>query len=42
MSAIFQILTLLGALGLFLYGMTLMSEGLQKVAGNRLRSILRP
>lgn len=40
MSAIFQILTLLGALGLFLYGMTLMSEGLQKVAGNRLRSIL--
>ena len=40
MSTIFQILTLLGALGLFLYGMTLMSEGLQKVAGNRLRSIL--
>ena len=40
MSTIFKILTLLGALGLFLYGMTLMSEGLQKVAGNRLRSIL--
>ena len=40
MSTIFQILTLLGALGLFLYGMTLMSEGLQKGAGNRLRSIL--
>lgn len=40
MSAIFQILTLLGALGMFLYGMTLMSEGLQKVAGSRLRSIL--
>lgn len=40
MSTIFQILTLLGALGMFLYGMTLMSEGLQKVAGSRLRSIL--
>ena len=40
MSTVFQILTLLGALGMFLYGMTLMSEGLQKVAGSRLRSIL--
>lgn len=40
MNTIFQILALLGALGLFLYGMTLMSEGLQKVAGSRLRSIL--
>ena len=40
MSTIFQILSLLGALGMFLYGMTLMSEGLQKVAGSRLRSIL--
>ena len=40
MSVIFQVLTLLGALGMFLYGMTLMSEGLQKVAGSRLRSIL--
>ena len=33
-------LTLLGAVGLFLYGMTLMSEGLQKAAGNGLRNIL--
>ena len=33
-------LALLGAVGLFLYGMKVMSEGLQKVAGNRLRSIL--
>lgn len=40
MNTVFQILALLGALGLFLYGMTLMSEGLQKVAGSRLRSIL--
>lgn len=31
---------LIGALGMFLYGMTLMSEGLQKVAGDKLRSIL--
>lgn len=33
-------LALLGAVGLFLYGMKVMSEGLQKVAGDRLRSIL--
>lgn len=33
-------LTLLGALGMFLYGMKTMSEGLQKVAGDKLRSIL--
>ncbi len=35
-----QILTLIGALGLFLFGMKLMSEALQKVAGNKMRSIL--
>lgn len=40
MSIIFQILTLLGSLALFLYGMTMLSESLQKVAGNKLRSIL--
>ncbi len=33
-------LGLLGSVGLFLYGMKVMSEGLQKVAGNRLRNIL--
>ncbi len=33
-------LTLIGSLGMFLYGMKIMSEGLQKVAGDRLRSIL--
>lgn len=33
-------LTLLGAVGLFLYGMKIMSEGLQKAAGDRLRNIL--
>lgn len=36
----FDFLTLIGSLGLFLYGMKIMSEGLQKMAGNRLRSIL--
>ncbi len=33
-------LTLIGALGLFLYGMKLMSEALQKVAGGKLRNFL--
>ena len=33
-------LQLLGALALFLYGMKMMSEALQKVAGSRMRSIL--
>ena len=37
---VLQILTLLGALGMFLYGMNMMSSGLQKVAGERLRSFL--
>ncbi len=34
------IVNLLGGLGLFLFGMKFMSEGLQKAAGARLRSIL--
>ena len=37
---ILQIFTLLGAMGMFLYGMNLMSSGLQKAAGDRLRSFL--
>ena len=37
---ILQIFTLVGALGMFLYGMNLMSEGLQKAAGDRLRKFL--
>lgn len=36
----FDLLKLLGSLALFLYGMKTMSEGLQKFAGDRLRSIL--
>ena len=37
---ILQIFTLLGALGMFLYGMNLMSSGLQKTAGDKLRGFL--
>ena len=37
---ILQIFTLFGALGMFLYGMNLMSSGLQKAAGDRLRGFL--
>ena len=37
---ILQIFTLLGALGMFLYGMNLMSSGLQKASGNKLREFL--
>ena len=33
-------LRLMGALGLFIYGMKVMSEGIQKVAGARMRQIL--
>lgn len=44
MSKLVQILiataTLLGALGVFLYGMKLLSEALQKVAGARMRNLL--
>ena len=37
---VLQLLTLLGALGMFLYGMNMMSSGLQKASGNKLRSFL--
>ena len=36
----FDLIRLIGSLGLFLYGMKTMSEGLQKFAGDRLRRIL--
>ncbi|WP_293734702.1 Na/Pi cotransporter family protein [uncultured Parabacteroides sp.] len=36
----FDFLRLIGSLGLFLYGMKIMSEGLQKFAGDSLRKIL--
>lgn len=35
-----NLFSLLGSVGLFLYGMKLMSEGLQKAAGDRLRNVL--
>ena len=38
--SIVDFLALLGSVCLFLYGMKIMSEGLQKTAGSRLRSIL--
>ncbi len=37
---VFNLLKLLGSLGLFLFGMKLMSESLQRVAGDRMRTIL--
>ena len=40
MSTVLQILTLLGCLGMFLFGMSLMSGGLQKMAGEKLRAFM--
>lgn len=40
MSTLINIFSLVGSLALFLYGMKIMSEGLEKFAGDRLRSIL--
>ena len=34
------ILSILAGVGLFLYGMNLMSDGLQKVAGQKMRDVL--
>lgn len=38
---IIEFLTLAGSLGLFIYGMKAMSEGLQKVAGARMRDVMK-
>lgn len=38
--SIFDFLRLIGSLGVFLFGMKMMSEALQKVAGDKMRSIL--
>ena len=40
MKYLFEILSLLGAIGLFLYGMKLMSKTLQRLAGENLRKSL--
>lgn len=37
---IYDLFLLLGALGLFLYGMKVMSDALMKLAGNRMRNVL--
>ena len=37
---IYDILYLIGSLGFFIYGMKIMSEGIQKFAGNKMRSLL--
>jgi phosphate:Na+ symporter len=37
----FDFLQLIGALGIFIFGMKIFSDGLQKVAGSKLRSILK-
>src|SRR5690554_2096421 len=37
---IFRFLVLIGSLGMFIYGMKIMSEGLQQAAGSRLRYLL--
>ena len=38
--SLFDFLQLIGALGIFIFGMKIFSEGLQKIAGNRMKSIL--
>jgi len=40
MTTVLNVLSVLGGLAMFLYGMALMSEGLQKSAGDRLRSFM--
>jgi len=37
---VFKLLVLIGALGMFIYGMKIMSEGLQQAAGSKLRNML--
>lgn len=40
MNTILNLFSLLGSLAMFLYGMKIMSEGLEKFAGDRLRTVL--
>lgn len=40
MSALVYLIKIVGSVGLFLYGMKLMSDGLQKSAGSKLKNIL--
>lgn len=41
MNTILSLLQIIGSLGLFLFGIKMLSEGLQKSAGNRMKAILR-
>ncbi len=41
MISIYEIFSLLGGIALFLFGMNMMSDGLEKVAGSKMRSILQ-
>ena len=38
---IYSIISLIGGLAFFLYGMTIMSQGLEKVAGGKLEKLLK-
>ena len=40
MSTFLNLLSFVGSLGLFLYGMKIMSEGLEKLAGDKMRNVL--
>ncbi|CAG5078720.1 Na/Pi cotransporter family protein [Parvicella tangerina] len=40
MDVLYTVLTVIGSLGFFIFGMKIMSEGIQKVAGEQLRTIL--
>ena len=40
MNTFLNVFSVLGGLAMFLYGMALMSEGLQKSAGDRLRAFM--
>ena len=40
MGTFLNILSFVGSLGLFLYGMKIMSEGLEKLAGDKMRNVL--
>ena len=37
-----NVISLLGGVALFLFGMTLMGDGLKKVAGNKLDRVAKP
>ena len=41
MGIILSILSVLGSLGIFIFGMKIMSEGIQKIAGRTLRKVLK-